>query len=134
MNFLVDHNLSPHIARALNAVTNPYYDDEVIALADKYPKDISDEGWIKALSQEGRWCFLTGDKRLSRSSVEKTALRKAGLTGFILSPSLRKKRVIEQTARLLLQWPLISKQARIVSGGALFEIPAKGTTLRNVPF
>lgn len=126
--------MSPHIARSLNAVTKPYFEDRVVALVDKFPINIKDTDWIGALATEREWCFLTADKRLSRSQVEKSAIRRAGLTGFILSPGLRKRRVVEQTARLLLQWSLISSQARMVSGGALFEAPLTGKKLKSVPF
>ncbi|MGB0506397.1 MAG: hypothetical protein ACPGGK_09390 [Pikeienuella sp.] len=108
MNFLIDHNMSPHIARAIDAVAKPYFDDRVIALRDKFPENTEDQTWIGALASEGGWCFITADKRISQSSVEKSAVRKARLTGFILSSGLRKRTVVEQTARLLLQWSLIS--------------------------
>ncbi|MEM9098949.1 MAG: hypothetical protein AAGC79_10540 [Pseudomonadota bacterium] len=39
---------------------------------------------------------------------------------------------IELTGRLLLRWPLIEQQARLVTGGALFQIPIRGARLRQL--
>ncbi|WP_217996411.1 hypothetical protein [Sphingobium xenophagum] len=47
------------------------------------------------------------------------------LVGFVLAPSLRKKPLHQQIARLLYIWPDIVGQSELVSRG-LFEISERG--------
>lgn len=133
MRFLVDHNLSPRLARSLNEVVDADFGDQVVALKDKFPVDTSDVDWMNSLAAEGSWCFISADYRIKRSPVERAALRKSRLTGFYLSKGLRKKELAVQAARLLLQWKTISTQSRLVSGAALFEVLERGR-LKQMPF
>ncbi len=55
MKCLVDNNLPPALARALNALSANKFSDleQVIALREKFPPDTSDVTWIQMLGQEG---------------------------------------------------------------------------------
>lgn len=61
MKLLLDHNLSPKLARALQAL---FDDHEVVSLRDKFRDQTPDEEWITALDREGGWAVLTKDLRL----------------------------------------------------------------------
>jgi hypothetical protein len=37
---------------------------------------------------DGPWIIITGDGRILKNKPERTALRQAGLSGFVLSPAL----------------------------------------------
>lgn len=121
------------MARAINAIVEPYFQHKAVALKDKFPVNTNDEDWITKLATEGDWCFITNDHRISRSKAEKLAFKRANLTGFVLSRGLAKLSVIQQTARLLMQWDLIETQFKIAAGGSMFEIPMKGRKLRPLP-
>jgi len=74
---LVDNNLPPALARALDALSANKFSDleQVIALRDKFPQDASDVTWIQALGQEGDWFILSADqfrKHGDRIATERT--------------------------------------------------------------
>jgi hypothetical protein len=47
-----DHNLSPHLAHALNVLLSPE-GDQVIHLTDRFPANTEDRVWMGALGDEG---------------------------------------------------------------------------------
>ena len=51
MNFFLDNNLSPHLARALDALSSAD-GHHVVALRDKFREATLDTDWIKALALE----------------------------------------------------------------------------------
>lgn len=56
MKLLLDHNLSPKLARALQAIFDEH---TIVPLRDRFEKDTTDEAWISALDKEGGWAVLT---------------------------------------------------------------------------
>lgn len=58
-------------------------DVEVVHLRDRFAENTTDTEWIKALSKEGNWAVISID-RFKMSPLEKEALRRSGLTAFIL--------------------------------------------------
>lgn len=73
MRVLVDNNISPKIARALNELFSPIH--EVVALRDKFSTNTPDEEWITALSADGHWVVISGDRRITRNNAEFAAFR-----------------------------------------------------------
>ena len=69
MKVFFDHNLSFTLARALQGLFNDEH--EVVALIDKFPRDISDADWIRNLSNEGHWIVISGDRRITRNHAER---------------------------------------------------------------
>ena len=59
MKVLLDNNLSPEIARAMNHLLAPQ-GNQIIAKRDKFgdPK-IADVEWIQTLDAEGGWSFIS---------------------------------------------------------------------------
>jgi len=62
LKLLLDHNLSPRLARALGAL---FVDHQIVALRDKFPENIADIDWILELDRDGGWGVLTKDLRIS---------------------------------------------------------------------
>jgi predicted nuclease of predicted toxin-antitoxin system len=52
LKLLLDHNLSPRLAKALDTL---FVAHEIIALRDKFLADVTDVDWITALDREGGW-------------------------------------------------------------------------------
>jgi hypothetical protein len=60
VKLLVDHNLSPAIARSLQHL---FPDHKFVALSDGFPSDICDIDWMAELDRDGGWA-LTKDLRI----------------------------------------------------------------------
>ena len=130
MNVLIDNNLSPKIARALNELFHP--DHHIAALRDKFKSNTSDEEWINALSADGTWVVISGDRRITRNNAEYAAFRNSNLVGFFLARGLYKSKVAKQTERLLSLWDNIETLSRTVEGGAMFELQMKSHRIRQL--
>jgi hypothetical protein len=98
---------------------------QIVALRDKFGPGVLDIEWIDALSNEGRWIIISGDRRITRNRSEYTAFRSSRLIGFFMSSSVYKSPISKQMARILTLWDDICELADRVQGGAMFEIPAK---------
>ena len=122
MKVLLDNNLSPHLARALNALLEPE-GDQVVHLTDRFPASTEDRAWIGALAEEGGWVVISGDLRIYRNRLEREAWRRSRLIVFFLAPQWGKVRNIEKAWRLLRWWPRIREQVAIVEAPAAFELP-----------
>jgi hypothetical protein len=123
VKFILDEHLPPVLARSLNILFKG--DHDVIALRDKFGLGVTDLEWIPALSGEGRWVVISGDRRITRNKAEYNAFRASNLIGFFLSASVYKSPINNQAARLLILWDDICQLSGRVQGGAMFEIPAK---------
>jgi len=127
---LIDNNISPRIARALNELLSP--DHEVVALRTKFAADTSDKDWISALSTEGRWVVISGDRRITRNNAEYSTFRSSNLIGFFLARGLYKAKVIKQMERMLALWENMETLANTVAGGAMFELQMKSSRISQL--
>lgn len=123
MKFILDEHLPPTLARSLHILFKGEH--EVVALRDKFGEGVTDVVWINALSAEGRWIAISGDRRITRNRAEYNAFRNSKLIGFFMSQAVYKSPVTRQAARLLILWDDICALAERVEGGAMFELPAK---------
>jgi hypothetical protein len=130
LKVLIDHNISPRIARAIHVLVEP--EDIVVALGERFPIDVTDLKWITALGDEGGWAVISGDRRISRNKAEREAWRSSRLTGFFLSRGLQKTPVLKLAARLLLLWDIMRAQLALVEAGAIFELPIRSNRLRQI--
>jgi hypothetical protein len=96
---LFDHNLSPRLARALQAFFDGQH--EISALHDKFSPSTTDIALFEELSREGVWIFISGDRRIFRNKAERTAFRESRLIGMFLCPALYKAREIKKLEKLL---------------------------------
>jgi predicted nuclease of predicted toxin-antitoxin system len=81
LKLLLDHNLSPRLAKALDAL---FVEHEIIALRDKFLADVTDVDWITALDREGGWAVLTKDIRIRQRPHERAALDRSRIVYFFL--------------------------------------------------
>lgn len=123
MKFIFDENLPPALAHSLNVLFKG--DHQVFALRDKFGKGVTDIEWITALSGEGGWVVISGDRRITRNKAESNVFRNSNLIGFFLSSGVYKSPIHKQAARLLVLWDDICGLAERVQGGAMFEIRTK---------
>ena len=126
MKLLLDHNLAPRIARALNAL----FDGEhrIIALRDRFSPDTTDVTWIDALDQERGWAVLTRDIRLRTRPHERATLDRARIVFFFLAGSWSSFTVEETTARLIRLMPKMAAQTSLAESGR-FELPINAGSL-----
>lgn len=122
MKVFIDNNLSPYLARALNALLEPE-GEQVIHLIERFPANTDDRAWIEALGTEGGWVVISADRRIHRNRLERVAWRRSRLVVFFLSPQWARLRNIEIAWRLLRWWPRVEEQAQLVIPPAAFELP-----------
>jgi len=130
LKVLIDENLAPALARALNELFAGKH--EIVHLRARFGQSVKDVDWIRALSAEGRWIVISGDRRISRNKVEYQAFRTSRLVGFFLSKGLYKSPVTKQMERILALWGAIEQQVDLVAGGAMFELPIRTALLRQL--
>ena len=84
MKVIVDENLSPALARALNALFAGQH--EFAHIRDKFGASVKDVDWIGRLSNEGRWIVISGDANITKRKAEQSTFRNSRLTGFFSPP------------------------------------------------
>lgn len=122
MKLLVDNNLPPALARALNLLTQRQWEGnhEVVALKDRFDSNTPDTEWIATLEKEDGWVVVTHD-RLNKG-LEREALRRAGLKVFFLDSSWKDHAFWEKAVNLTRWWPRVVEQAEGIRGGAAFRV------------
>lgn len=130
MKVFFDHNMSPAMARAFRELF--IHQHEITTLAERFRPDTPDVEWIGTLSREGQWAVISGDRRITRNRAEYNAFRASNLLGFFLSKGLHKATVAKQMERILALWENIVTVTKTVEGGAMFELPIKGTRVRQI--
>jgi hypothetical protein len=120
LRLLLDHHLSPRIARCLQALFE--CDHTIVALRDKFAENATDVAWITTLDKEGGWAVITRDLQIRKRPHERAALDKANIVFFFLASAWRKIPV-EDTAPRLIRWmPKIVAQTTLAESGR-FELP-----------
>ncbi|MGA9580433.1 MAG: hypothetical protein WBR13_00510 [Allosphingosinicella sp.] len=130
MKLLVDNDLPPRLAKALNVIFAP--DHEITALREKFGRsNLKDEEWIPKLGAEGGWAVLSADMNIARKRPSRQLFVGAGLVGFFFSPSLQKAPLNLQAARVLTIWPQMVSHMKTTANG-VFEVPASGRKFRSI--
>lgn len=130
MKLLVDHNLPPKLASALNEIFAPEH--EIVALSKKFGRhNLKDEEWIPRLGAEGGWAVLSADLNIAKKRPSRELFIRAGLIGFFLSPAMQKWPLNKQAARVLTIWPQLLSQVSTNANG-VFELPASGAKFRPI--
>lgn len=120
MKFLVDNNLPPALARALNELSchSEIRVEKVIALRERFVANTPDEVWLAELASEGGWNIVSGDN-FRKSTAERELMRRAGFNVFVLQKSWSSQKYWQKAAQLVLWWPRIidyaSKSQRIAA-------------------
>lgn len=124
MRVIFDENLSPALAKALNALFAGEH--EVVHMRDKFGPSVKDAEWISRISAEGRWVVISGDAKIAKRRSEQLAFRNSRLIGFFLAPALNGAKITRQMQRLLALWDDIENIAGRMAGGAMHEVPISG--------
>jgi hypothetical protein len=127
LKLLIDHNLSPRLAKSLQ----PLFDEhQIVSLRDCFPPAVADADWIARLDKEGGWAVLTKDLRIKTRPHERTALDRSRVVYFFLAGAWRKYTVQETAARLIRLVPKMAAQTDLADRGR-FELPINaGSKLR----
>lgn len=120
MKFLIDNNLPPALARALNELCKA--DGHlVVPLRDQFTAAASDADWIATLAAEGNWAVISQDK-FTKGDIERRAFRESGLPVFCLAKQWAHEEYWKKAHNLFRWWPAILKQSSLISGGAAFKV------------
>ena len=126
---LLDHNMPPVIAHALNELIKAE-GHEAFALRDRFPTNISDVEYYRELGKDGNWIVISKDVKQVKRPVERGAIIRSGVMVFYLKPAVQAQRITQQAATILWQWEKMLGQFKLSSGG-LFELPVnKGSKFR----
>lgn len=121
MKFLLDNNLPPALARALNELSKS--DGHIVVpLKDKFPANACDILWIETLQNESGWAVISQDK-FTKGDIERQVFRECGLPIFCLAKQWGQETYWSKAHNLVRWWPAIVCQAELISGGATFRIP-----------
>jgi hypothetical protein len=126
LKVLLDNNLPPALAEALNALAGRE-NHSVEHLRKKFDAATPDADWIGELGREGGWIIISEDRRIARNRHEREALRKSDVITFVLAKSWKHQVYWEKASRLIGWWPDIVRQAEMVQAGAVFEVPFRRT-------
>jgi hypothetical protein len=134
VKFVLDHNLSPNLARALGLLVEPH-GEWVTCLKDLGWEAEEDEHWIPRLATEREWVIITCDLNIVRNPHRQLVFRKANLTAFFLLDAWSNGSVkgTDIAMRLLKLWPEISRLAAQSEPGTCFAVPYKGAIYRFTP-
>ncbi len=123
MNFVLDENLPPAFARALEAFAYP--DGHVVAhLHALAESGTGDSDWIKILgNQEITWNVISGDRRMLTRKHELQALRDHKLTTFILAHGWGNVTFWDKAWLLVRWWPIFVELASAHPRGSIFAVP-----------
>jgi len=130
LKVMVDENLPPALARSLAALFAGKH--EIVHLREKFGAAVKDTEWIGALNAEGHWVIISADRRITKNKAEQQAFKSSKLVGFFLASGLQKAKLTNQMERLMALWETIEKQAELVGGGAMFEIPMRSSKLNQI--
>jgi predicted nuclease of predicted toxin-antitoxin system len=124
LKLLLDHNLSPRLARCLQEL---FLEHEICALRDKFPINVSDVEWINSLSTEGGWAVLTKDLRIRNRPHERAAMDSSRIVFFFLAGNWKKFSVEETAVRLIRLFEKMAAQVDLAERGR-FELPINATS------
>lgn len=130
MNFFFDNNLSPALAKTIDAYLS-YTEQRAIHIRDinefgmTVVSNSKDTEWIEALGKDNRnWIVFTQDRNIRKVKIEKLAFQKARLKGFLLSQSFQKLPMNKQASILLWRWPELIDLMSKFNPPVLIEVPA----------
>lgn len=128
MNFFVDNNLPPALARALHELSaheQPAYGTvQVVPLRAKFDVATPDSQWMAELAKERGWFVISLD-RFKKGNLEREALRASGLTVYRLEHAWTQHRFWDQSHNLVRWWPVVLQHAFRVTSAAVWKVPWK---------
>ena len=124
MKFFFDNNLSPKLARSLDALAEPEH--RVTHLRQRFPGNTSDVEWMSALAAEEDWIIVSGDLRIRNNPHEVAAWKKAGHTTFFLKQGWLDLGPWDQMWKLAKAFPELVDTASRAPRGSPFFVTVNG--------
>jgi hypothetical protein len=125
VKFVVEHSVSPVLARALAVLAEPD-GHEVVHLRAHYQQSTLDPVWLRGLGQrEPNVIVISADPRITRSPHDRTAWLESGLT-IVFLKSFADLSIWEQAAKIVKWWPEIVNNVRHARPGAGFLVSVQG--------
>jgi predicted nuclease of predicted toxin-antitoxin system len=106
--FLFDNDISPRIARAIQALVENEH--VVMALKDEFPSNAADVDWLPAAGRQG-WIVVSRDAKQRRRDVERNAIRESGARTVYIRYSGQQNTLFGDAARIVRCWPKIATWA-----------------------
>jgi len=138
VNVFFDNCTSPVFAATLDGFIRwfghrAYHIKDVPGL--RSGRHATDLEWISHLQADNAsWIFISGDGRILKNRAERTALRSAGLHGFVMAPAYQRSPLNQVAATIVWKWPEIDGVIKLVAAPSMHEIPiGKGSKLRALP-
>ncbi len=131
MKYFLDENLSPRIARALNALGSSEY-GAVQHLFEKFEMGTADDVWMPTLGDEGDWSVVTADREILRNPHLRKVWKDSRLTTFFLEKAWLSLRLWDQAAKLVQRWPTIAQAASGIQAGTGFLVPVRSPKMTVV--
>jgi hypothetical protein len=125
VKFLLDNNLPPAFATALDSLSRREGFGSVHHLRDFFDPGISDVDWITELGTDGGWAAISGDTRIRTRPHELAAFQAAQLVLVTLAPGWTKLRFWEKAALLIRCWPDICAAVEGATRPSLFEVATR---------
>jgi hypothetical protein len=122
MRFMLDNNLSPRLARALNALTEND-GDSVDHLRSRGLDAEPDEVYISELAKEGSWVVVTCDTSMARKPHEVKAWIDSGLVFVMLKHGWIALDFWKKAWKLIRIWPEIRAKAKRARPGTGISVP-----------
>jgi PIN like domain len=120
--FFFDNDISFRIAHALRELVAA---DEILALRDRFPVDTPDSIWIPEAGRQ-KWVVISRDHNQRRRDTEHEALRANQVSVLYIRYSAKQELLFADAARLIKNWPKISKWGSSVSGSNLARLTTAG--------
>lgn len=122
MKRFFDNNLSPRLARGLNALASPEH--QVVHLKERFAAHTSDEIWMRTLAGESDWVIISGDLQIRKNPHEIRAWQEAGHTTFLLKKGWIDLTFWDQGWKFAKVFPdLVATAERAKKGTAFFITP-----------
>ena len=123
MRFFLDNNLSPKLAKSLNALVQPEH--QVFHLKDLFAANTPDEVWMRKLAEEKEWVIISGDLQIRKNPHEVKAWLAAGHTTFFLKSGWINLSFWTQVEKFVKCFPAILIAASSAKAGDVFFVTVK---------
>ena len=124
MKFFIDENLSPRIAKGLQA-----FGEDVAHLLDRFHAGEEDEVWIPKVASEDR-IIITRDVDIKRHRVRSAIFRQHHAGAFVLrTKNASGWDLIRQIVWL---WPEFTRLSERTSRPFMFAVRARGESLERI--
>ena len=121
MKVQLDENLSPALARALDAVCA--IDNHQVVHVNDYAKGAKDLQLFDLAVEAGIEVHITQDHHFRRS-VEKETISRVGLIVFVLASGWNDMEHYQKAAWLIEWWPKMMTMAKLTAPGGIYVVPA----------